>query len=57
MIHKATLLITKALKEHVEPGVDYSDVHSVPFSKNTYTFQSVHTFFVVVVVLHFYYQK
>lgn len=35
-------------------NIDYSDIHSVPypFSKNTYTLQSVHTFF-----LSFYYQN
>lgn len=35
--------------------MNYSDIHSFPFSKNTYTLQSVHTQFFLL--LCFYYQK
>lgn len=39
--------LTPGVKGAREPysNMDYSDIHSVPFSKNTYTLQSVHTFF------------
>lgn len=46
--HKATLLLTEAFMESGQPNKDYSDIHSVSFSKNTYTLQSVHPFFLIL---------